>query len=440
MKQMNKFFATLSISLAIACTSFAGKVQITDLDQGEVMQVNSDGTIPTQISKPLTAFGELSVAPSTPVFQGIFEYTVDNTELNDNTTTSNATVTQATGLAVLQTGAIAGGTAKLTSKRQARYRPGQGGMSRFTSVFGTAVTGTEALIGLADVAATTNAFKNGYMIGYIGTTFGFHRFQNDVVTTVAIADWDDPLDGSGASGMDIDLTKGNVWQIEFQYLGFGSILLSVEDDSSGGFVPAHRILYANANTTPSVYNPNFKHTIWVDNGVTTSNITLKSASYAFFIQGKTKYQEIHQPQQTSGNIEKASVVATTNLFTIRNRSTYAGKQNFIDVLIENVGASIEASSANNIGTIRLVRNATLGSSSYSNINTNNSVIEIDTSSTSVTGGTELFIIPLAGKNAYELINLSDFDILLHPGDTISITGSSANSATVNANILWKELF
>ena len=401
--------------------------------------VSSKGKLETNL--PKTVFGEAMVAQLTPVFQGIFEYTVDNTELTTSTVENGGTVTQATGLAIVGTSTTTASTALLQSKRHARYRSGEGGMSRFTAIFTSPVSATEQLIGLADEVGSSASFKNGYMIGYMGTTFGFQRFQDDVVTTVAQSAWNDPLDGTGASGMTIDLTKGNVWQIQFQYLGFGAIVLSVEDDTTGEFVEVHRILYANLNTTPSVHNPNFHHTIWANNKGTTSDMVLKSASYAYFIEGKTKYQEIHQPQQVTGEKQKTTVTTETAIMTIRNKSTYASKTNFVDAIMESVGASIEASNANNLGNIRLVRNATLGGTpSWSDINTSDSVVDIDTSGTTVTGGKELFLVPLAGKNDREQINLIPYEIILAPGETITIAGSSAGSATLNASLLWKELF
>lgn len=401
--------------------------------------VSSVGRLKTDI--PATAFGEGLVAQPTPVFQGIFEYTVDNTELTTNIVENGGTVTQATGLALIGTSTTTGSTACLQSKRHARYRSGQGGVARFTTIFTSPVAGTEQLIGLADETGSSVEFKNGYMIGYNGTTFGLHRFQGDTVTRTALSAWDDPLDGTGRSGMTIDLTKGNVWQIQFQYLGFGAIILSVEDDTTGAFVEVHRILYANLNTTPSVYNPNFHHTIWVNNKATTSDIVLKSASYAYFIEGKTKYQELHQPQQATGELQKTSVTTETAIFTIRNKTSYASKTNYIDVLIELLGSSIESSNANNLGKVRLVRNATLGGTpSYTDINTSDSVVDIDTAGTTVTGGKELVTIPLAGKNDKGSTNIIPFEIILAPGETITVAGSSDGSATINASLLWKELF
>lgn len=119
------------------------------------------------------------------------------------------------------------------------------------------------------------------------------------MTTVAQSAWDDPLDGTGESGMTIDLTKLNVFEIRFQYLGGGKITFHVEDDSTGDFVEFHKILYANLNTSPSTHNPNFHFFVYANNKATTSNLVVKSASYAYFVEGKTEATELHQPQFSS---------------------------------------------------------------------------------------------------------------------------------------------
>lgn len=388
-----------------------------------------------------TAFGELLVGQLHPQFQGSFEYTVDNTDLNTNTVVNGGTVTQASGMAVVGSSITTASTALFQSKQHAKYRPGLGGNSRFTALFTSPVAATEQYIGLADEVGSSAAFKNGYMVGYDGTTFGFHRFQNDSKITVAQASWDDPLDGTGPSGMVLDQTKINVFEIRYQYLGAGKIQLCVEDDSTGDFVVVYTVLYANNFIEPSTHNPNFHHTMWVNNEGTTSNIIMKSASYAYFVEGKTSFVELHQPENASGTKEKTTVTTEVAIFTIRNKSTYASKTNFIDIVLLGAGAGIEASSANNLGTIRIVKNTTLGGvPSYSDINTSDSVIEIDTSGTTVTGGKELDAGLLAGKNDGLRVPLIDNKIILNPGETLTIAGSSANSATIRAQITWRELF
>ena len=390
---------------------------------------------------PKTAFGELLVGQLHPQFQGSFEYTVGNTDLNTNTVVAGGTVTQASGMGVVTTSTTTASTALFQSKQHAKYRPGLGGNSRFTALFTSPVAATEQYIGLADGTGSSAAFKNGYMVGYDGTTFGFHRFQNDSKVTIAQADWDDPLDGTGVSGMTLDQTNLNVWEIRYQYLGAGKIQLCVEDDATGDLIVVHTVLYANNFTEPSVHNPNFHHTMWVNNAATTDNLILKSASYVYFVEGKTSLIELHQPENASGRKEKTSVTTEVAIFTIRNKASYASKTNFIDIILLSVGGSIEASSANNLGNIRFVKNAALGGiPSYADINASNSVVEIDTAGTTVTGGKELAGEALAGKNDKFRESLIDHKIILNPGETLTLAGSSVNSATIDSQVSWRELF
>ena len=387
-----------------------------------------------------TAFGESLVGELHPQFQGSFEYTVSNTDLNTNTVVDGGTVTQASGMCVVGSSITTASTALFQSKQHAKYRPGLGGNMRFTALFTSPVAATEQYVGIMDETGSSQAFENGYGIGYNGTTFGFHRWRNDTITTVAQANWDDPLDGNGASGMTLVKTNLNVWEIRFQYLGAGKIELCIEDDSTGELIVVHTILYSNLNTEPSVHNPNFFYTMWVNNKATTDDLIIKSSSYSFFVEGRTSFIELHQPENASGKKEKITVTAETVILTIRNKATYASKTNFIDVILLAVGASVEASSANNLATVRIIKNAVIGGTpSWSDISTNNSVIEIDTAGT-ITGGKELEGDFLAGKNDSFRIDLIQSKIILNPGDTLTIAGSSVNSATIDAQVTWRELF
>jgi hypothetical protein len=163
---------------------------------------------------------------------------------------------------------------------------------------------------------------------------------------------------------------------------------------------------------------------------------------SYFVEGVTKHIERQQPQFSSGEKTKASVTSEVAIFTIRNKATYASKTNFIDLLLENIGGSIEASAANNLGKIRIIKNATLGGSpSYADIEATDSIVDIDTAGTTVTGGKTLQVVSLAGKNdRISEGDLTNYEIILSPGDTITVAGTSANSATINASLLWKELF
>jgi hypothetical protein len=395
----------------------------------------------SSIKNPLTAFGDLRIAELTPVFQASFEYTVTNTEIGTITSAGSGAVTQSNAMCVASTGTTTASFAEWETSRNLKYKVGFGGLLRFTTLFTTGIIGTEQMIGLADEDGSSTSHKNGYALGFNSDLFSFFRWQNDVLFDVPLTAWDDPLDGTGASGMTLDATKLNVWEIRF-HLGGGAIQIAIEDDSTGLLVIVHTILYANLNIRPAVLNPNFHMMVHVRNKATTSDVTAKSSSMSYFVEGVTKHIERQQPQFSSGEKTKATVTSEVAIFTIRNKATYASKTNFIDLLLENIGGSIEASAANNLGKIRIIKNATLGGSpSYADISATDSVVEIDTAGTTVTGGKTLQVVSLAGKNdRISEGDLTNYEIILSPGDTITVAGTSANSATINASLLWKELF
>jgi hypothetical protein len=391
---------------------------------------------------PLTAFGDLRVTELSPIFQISYEYTVSNTEIGEISIVNSGIVTQADAMCVVSTGITTGSHAEWEIAKHARYRAGLGGLARFTALFTSGVAGTEQMIGLADVNGSPDSHMNGYAVGFDGDVFSLMRWQNGVLFTIPQSQWDDPMDGTGASKMTLDPTKLNVYFIQFQYLGGGPYTLWIQDEATSVMIAAHTAHYTNRNITPSIHNPNLHLMIHAQNRATTSNMIIKSSSMAFFVEGKTKFTELQQPQFSSNEQTKNSVTTEIAIFTIRNKTTYAGKINFIDIVLENVSGSIEASSANNLGNIRLVKDATLGGTpSFSDISTTNSIVEIDTAGTTVTGGKTLESLSLAGKN--DRIgegNLLNYEVFISAGETITVAASSANSATIKSSLLWKELF
>lgn len=397
----------------------------------EVIQLNS-------------AFGEQVTVQLSPQWQQSFEYTVSNTTLNTNTVTGSGAVTQTNAMAKIASGTTVTSNAMLQSDHHAKYRAGFGMMLRFSAMFSTPAAGCFQYAGLMDEHGSTAEFKNGFAIGYNGLTLTIARFANDTLYEIVRTSWDDQLNGSGRSGVNIDPQKLNVFYIQAQYLGAGAVHLWVEHPDTGVPFIFHSIKYANRYTIPSTFNPNYHMTIYVDNGLTTSDVSINCASYGYFVEGMTELIEIHQPQQSSGTKSKAAVTTEVAIFTIKNKTTYptaSPKTNYIDIVLERFASSIEASSANNLGTVRLVKNATLGGvPSYADISATNSVAQIDVAGTTVTGGSEYVAFELAGKNDKENENILNLKIILHPGETMTVAGLSANSATIKSSLLWKELF
>ena len=97
----------------------------------------------------------------------------------------------------------------------------------------------------------------------------------------------DTLDGSGdvgnPSGMTLDTSMGNVYQVAFQYLGFGGIQYWVESDSGPHFLLVHQIDYANRNTIPNIPNPTMRIGWMSESYGATSDVVVKGASAASFL-------------------------------------------------------------------------------------------------------------------------------------------------------------
>lgn len=232
----------------------------------------------------------------------------------------------------------------------------------------------------------------------------------------------------------LDPSMGNIYQIQFQCLGYGAILFSVEGASSGEFINVHRIQYANSNTQPSLGVPTFRIAWTSTNAGSTTSVKLYGASGAGYIEGNV--YRTQESRALSGS--KVSVGTTaTNILTVRCREVFGTKVNLGRLIPLNVTAS----TVGNKGAILdIVQDATLGGTpDYSYIDKTTSIAEFDTSGTTVTGGTLVasVVVPALGA---ENIDLSDFNELILPGNTmtISMRVPSASSADMSVALIWDE--
>jgi hypothetical protein len=374
-----------------------------------------------------TAFDELLIAELTPVIQLQFPYNI-NTDLLSITTSVSGDVTQSNTKAVIETGASSSSSASIQSKKVLKYNPGQGSLVRFTALFTAGVNGSSQLIGVGDD-------QDGFFVGCDDTTFGILRRQNGVDTWTYQTNWNgDKADNSGTLPV-IDFTKGNVFQIRYQWLGYGAIKFYIENPSNGKLILVHTIPYANAYTIASIYNPTLPLFVKAENTTNDTNIKIETSSLAGFVEGKleTKSSSL---VKAKGNL-KAAITTETNLITIRNKSTYQSKTN--RVRVKPIFISL-ANEGTKTVKYRYLLNATIGGTpSFNSIDVNNSVIEYDIAGTTITDeGSELFTVDLA-KSDSDRITLP-FDIPLNPGDSLTITAESSSSTDAEASVTWEELF
>lgn len=140
------------------------------------------------------------------------------------------------------------------------------------------------------IAARSNSTSTGsYSVSGTDIVGSFTRTKAGLAQTNTFVSQSsfniDRLDGSGPSGMILDQTKGNVYEINFQYLGFGNSTFNIEDPETGKFATFHNIKNANSRTTPVLKNPNVSVLATSANIGGTTNTQLKTASMASFIEG-----------------------------------------------------------------------------------------------------------------------------------------------------------
>ena len=480
-----------------------------------------------------TAFGELAIAEPTPTVQLQFPYNI-NTDIIEKRENNAGTITQADGMAVMQSGASANSAAHLLSRIPIKYNPGQGVVVRFTALFTTGVANSIQVAGVGEVG-------DGLFFGYNGTAFSILRREKGVpeiqtltVTTGAVtatgnitinldgvaklvavtsgdsarevavkiadadfsdtglgwsatvnnatvifkawsdgnkvgtfslvdtdttgavgsfaetvagvsttnnwtaqASWsEDTFDGNGPSDVTLDPTKGNVYQIRYQWLGFGLISFYIEDPDDGEYHVVHRIKYANANTEPSLQNPTLPLHIMSKNTSNTTNLTVKTSSMAGFVEGKNA--ELSVLHAESNNITN---LTTTELpiLSIKNRIVHQSTLNRVEVKPEFLALATESTKPI-IFRIRL--NPTLtGTPAFGDVDAATSVMATDTAASGVTGGRE-FLTTVLGKTDSEIIPLHDLDKRLVPGDVLVITAeaTSGSGQEVTVSLSWNELF
>lgn len=183
----------------------------------------------------------------------------------------------------------------------------------------------------------------------------------------------DKLDGTGESGMTINPQKGNVYEVDFQYLGFGNARFAVENPETGRFIDCHMIKNANARTTPVLKNPNVKIRLEASNNGNTTPVEVKSASMAGFIGGNVEKLDPKFSQSWSFSDLKA--LTYTPLALVKVHRVFNNQPCFGEFDILRLAASNEtASKTLSIGFF--LGSQITGNVNYQRVKQGNSIVSI----------------------------------------------------------------
>lgn len=263
-------------------------------------------------------------------------------------------------------------------------------------------------------------------------------------------DWNiDKLDGSNTittnpSGMTLDHTKLNVYQIGLRWLGAGVISYAVEDQASGSLVYVHREHYVNQHTLPHTLNPSFKITYAAYNLTNTTNLTVSGASMYGAIEGTIFQNELTRSFSTA----KSGLAQNTthHLMTIKNAVVTNGlaganNGNYVlntkEAIIKTLSFSCQSTDP---AQIFLFFEPTSFSSThaYFNIPSCNEVESTVTGTLNTAVDTPVYT-GLVSINGVINIDLSPYRITVPPGSQISIACRSTNAITqCSVALVWSE--
>jgi hypothetical protein len=273
--------------------------------------------------------------------------------------------------------------ATFQSKQYMKYHPGKSQLILLTGSLNGAVSNNRKRIGQFDV-------DNGYFFELSSSTLKVvirSKISGSVVdTTVEQSSWNlDKLDGTGTSGHTIDVSKQQIFIIDYQWLGSGKIRY--------GFFVNNKILYCHeayhANNLSVPYSQTADLPIRVECETLATNATSSMWLTCCSVMSEGDWGPtgvLRTASRTTG-FNFSSGNSTRPIISLRKQSAY------VNIPVSIIDSGIFASSVDDF-IVKIIINPTLTGASWSNLS---GVCQIDTSATAISGGTEVYSYYLRGS-------------------------------------------
>jgi hypothetical protein len=272
-------------------------------------------------SPNIDAFGRLRVSEPFTLFDSSHRFADNGLWSTAIATGGTATFNAAQGLVDLAVTAASGSEVIRETTKVFSYQPGKSILVLSTFVMSPAKTGLRQRVGYYGA-------NNGYYLELNNTTsvsFVERSFVTGAVvnTPVAQASWNvDPMDGSGPSGITLDLTKAQILFMDLEWLGVGTVRIGFV--INGNFYVCHKFHHANliASTYITTASLPLRYEI-TNTGVTSSASTLKQICSTVLSEGG--YQLTGLQQAIGIPIQSPRTLGTAGTFypviSLRLKST-----------------------------------------------------------------------------------------------------------------------
>lgn len=235
-----------------------------------------------QKSTSTDSFGRLRVSNGLTLFDSSHRYK-DNGQWTTQTANGGASNFNANeGLIDLTVSGVSGSKVYRETTKVFSYQPGKSLLVLSTFVFNAAKTNLRQRVGYFSTA-------NGFFLELNGSSLSIVRRSSVtgsvVETGINQANWNiDPLNGSGISGLTLDITKAQIFWADFEWLGSGSVRVGFVLD--GKFIACHSFNHANSSSTTYMTTATLPLRYELENtGTTSGNSTLKQICSSVISEG-----------------------------------------------------------------------------------------------------------------------------------------------------------
>jgi len=328
-----------------------------------------DPDVAIRDSANLDAFSRLRVSNPLILFNAQLTYDLAPIILEQITNGSGATITHdTTNRAALMTfsSTPTGGKAYMQSNEYLPYQPGRSQLIFVTFNMIVAAANTLKFAGYSDGVNGIEFQNDGSFNQFV--VYSASSAGNETVTQPS---WNlDKLDGTGASGIDLDITKTQILVIDIQALYVGRVRVGF--DIGGQIIYCHEFLHANIFASPYIQTANLP----VRCGMTctgSSSTTMNFICAAVISEGGSEDINVYGYtfQQDTGAISVGT--GGTHMLSLRPRTTFNSITNrtrvaYIDVEIYNAGNQP-------VQWQLCIGQAISGTTTYNNVNTSYSSSE-----------------------------------------------------------------
>jgi hypothetical protein len=323
------------------------------------------------------SFGRLRTSAPLTLFDSSHRYT-DNQLWSTETVSGTAVFNGDQGLVDLNITTADGSKVIRETKKVFAYQPGKSLLVLNTFVMGTAQDGLRQRVGYF-------GDKNGFYLEQLGTDIAFveRSLVSGAVTNTPVvqSSWNgDKLDGTGASGLTLDLTKAQILWMDLEWLGVGSVRVGFV--INGKFIVCHTFNHANIIGSTYITTASLPLRYEIENvsGITSSS-TLKQICSTVISEGGYELRGLQQAVGTPITAARTFAVAGTYypIVSLRLKTTR------LDAIAIVTAISLLGTGNGKSYQWRLVADATTTGGSWTDAGPNSSV-EYNLLGTAVSGG------------------------------------------------------